>query len=69
LVTADTAALLNTESGEQSTTFDEKTMLQLPQVGQDWANFTILLPGSAGASSSGNTVNNPGVSVSLNGGQ
>jgi hypothetical protein len=68
LVTADTAALLNTESGEQSTTFDEKTMQQLPQVGQDWANFTILLPGSAGASSSGNTVNNPGVSVSLNGG-
>ena len=66
-VTADTAALLNTESGEQSTTFDEKTMLQLPQVGQDWANFTILLPGSAGASSA-NSVTNPGAGVSLNGG-
>jgi Carboxypeptidase regulatory-like domain len=66
-VTADTAALLNTESGEQSTTFDEKTMLQLPQVGQDWANFTILLPGSAGASSA-NGVTTSGVGVSLNGG-
>ena len=32
VVSADTAALLNTESGEQSATFDEKTMLQLPQV-------------------------------------
>ena len=66
-VTADTAALINTESGEQSTTFDEKTMLQLPQVGNDWANFTILLPGSAGASSA-NGVTNPGLGVSLNGG-
>ena len=67
VVTADTAALINTESGEQSTTFDEKTMLQLPQVGNDWANFTILLPGSAGASSA-NGVTNPGLGVSLNGG-
>ena len=67
VVTADTAALLRTESGEQSTTLDEKTMQELPQVGQDWANFTILLPGSAGASSA-NGVTNPGVAVSLNGG-
>lgn len=67
VVTADTAALLGTESGEQSTTLDQKTMLQLPQVGQDWANFTILLPGSAGASSA-NSVTNPGAGVSLNGG-
>jgi len=68
VVTADTASLLRTESSEQSTTLDEKTMQQLPQVGADWANFTILLPGSAGASSTGNAVTNPGVSVSLNGG-
>jgi hypothetical protein len=67
VVTADTAALLRTESGEQSTTLDEKTMQELPQVGQDWANFTILLPGSAGASSA-NGVTTPGVAVSLNGG-
>jgi Carboxypeptidase regulatory-like domain len=67
VVTGDTAALLRTESGEQSTTLDEKTMQQLPQVGADWANFTILLPGSAGASSTGNAATNPGVSVSLNG--
>jgi len=67
IVSADTAALIDTESGEQSTTFDEKTMMELPQVGQDWANFTILLPGSAGAASA-NGVTNPGLSVSLNGG-
>jgi len=65
-VSADVAALLQTESGEQSTTLDQKTMQQLPQVGQDWANFTILLPGSAGASSA-NGVTNPGAAVSLNG--
>jgi hypothetical protein len=69
VVSADVAALLRTESGEQSTTLDEKTMQQLPQVGQDWANFTILLPGSAGASSTGMPVTNPGAAVSLNGGQ
>jgi len=68
VVTADTAAPLRTESSEQSTTLDEKTMQQLPQVGQDWANFTILLPGGAGASSTGNSVTNPGASISLNGG-
>lgn len=67
-VSADVAALLLTESGEQSTTLDEKTMQELPQVGQDWANFTILLPGSAG-SSSANGVTNPGAAVSLNGSQ
>jgi Carboxypeptidase regulatory-like domain len=67
VVTADTATLLRTESSEQSTTLDEKTMQQLPQVGADWANFTILLPGAAGASSA-NGVTNPGVGVSLNGG-
>jgi Carboxypeptidase regulatory-like domain/TonB dependent receptor-like, beta-barrel len=66
VVSADTAALLQTESGAQTTTLDDKTMMQLPQVGADWANFTILLPGSAGASSS-NGVTNPGVAVSLNG--
>ncbi len=41
--------LLNTESGEQTTTLEAKTMSQLPQVGQNWENFTILLPGSSGA--------------------
>ena len=66
-VKADSVELLQTESGEQSTVMDEKTMQQLPQVGQDWANFTILLPGSAGSPSTGNAVANPGVSVSLNG--
>ena len=69
VVSADVAALLRTESGEQSTTFDEKTMQQLPQVGQDWANFTILLPGSAERIFDGNSVTNPGAAVSLNGGQ
>ena len=67
-VTADEAALIHTESGEQSTILDEKTMQELPQVGQDWANFTILLPGSAGAPSA-NGVTNPGAAVALNGGQ
>ena len=66
LVTAD-ASLLKTETSDQSTTLDEKTMQQLPQVGQSWANFTILLAGSAGTPSSGDGAANPGIGVSING--
>jgi hypothetical protein len=43
------APLLQTESGEQSTTLDYKTMQTLPNVGQNWANFTRILPGAAGS--------------------
>lgn len=69
-VTSD-IPLLTTESGEQSTTFDSKSMEQLPNVaggssttGPTWESFTILLPGSAGLS--GNATN-PGQVVSING--
>ncbi len=41
--------LLQTENSEQSTTFEAKTMQTLPNVGQDWQNFTRLLPGAAGS--------------------
>ena len=47
-VTAE-AALLQTENGEQSTTLEAKTMQQLPNVNQNWTNFTKLLPGAAGS--------------------
>jgi hypothetical protein len=43
------APLLQTESGEQSTTLEYKTMQTLPNVGQNWANFTRILPGAAGS--------------------
>ena len=51
------ATLLQTESGEQSTTFQKETMTELPNVGQDWANFTKTLPGVSGT----------GTAVSVNG--
>lgn len=54
--------LLKTEDGEQSTTLDSKSMTELPQVTQDWENFMILLPGTAG-----NANANPGQQVSANG--
>ena len=41
--------LLTTESGSQSTTLEAKSMAVLPNVSQDWQNFAILIPGSAGA--------------------
>src|SRR5712664_3810209 len=57
-------ALLTTETGEQSTTFEAKDMAQLPNVaggtGPDWQNFTVLLPGSAGAPQQSNSSTNPG---------
>jgi hypothetical protein len=43
------APLLQTENGEQSTTLDFQTMVVLPNVNQDWSNFTKLLPGAAGS--------------------
>jgi Carboxypeptidase regulatory-like domain len=63
------ASLLKTETAEQSTTLDAKTMSQLPQAGPngaDWQNFVVLLPGTAGAPSAG-SVSNPGAGVSVNG--
>ena len=47
VVTTD-IPLLRTESGEQSTTLSAETLQELPQVGQDWSSFDILLPGSSG---------------------
>src|SRR5580704_12262173 len=41
--------LLKTENGEQSTTLSAETLAALPEVGQDWTQFAILLPGAAGA--------------------
>ncbi len=41
--------LLKTENGEQTFMLDAQTLSQLPQVGQDWSSFNILIPGAAGA--------------------
>lgn len=50
VVTVDSdTPLIKTESSEQSTTLESKTIEQLPDVGQDWANFTKILPGAAGS--------------------
>jgi hypothetical protein len=46
------APLLKTETGEQSTNFQLETMSQLPNVGQNWTNFTKELPGVAGSGTS-----------------
>ena len=45
--------LLKTENGEQTFTLEAQTLSQLPQVGQDWSSFDILMPGSAGAPQGG----------------
>ena len=54
--------LLTTETGSQSTTFDDKSMQVLPNVGQDWQNFAVLIPGASGTSNA-----NPGAQMSVNG--
>ena len=59
--------LLSTENAEQSTTLEAATLSQLPQVGQDWQNFTILLPGSAGAPKGSQGAANPQQVASVNG--
>lgn len=69
-VTTD-VPLLQTENGEQNTTLESKSMAQLPQVTQDWENFTILLPGAssckANDGSCSQSSNNPGQEVAVNG--
>jgi hypothetical protein len=64
VVTSD-IPLLKTESGTQETTLEAKSMAQLPNVGTDWENFTILLPGGQGGTA--NNATNPGQRISVNG--
>src|ERR1700677_1517624 len=52
--------LLTTESGAQEGTLSASTMANLPQVGADWENFVILLPGASGAPESATNASNPG---------
>lgn len=75
-VTAEGAPLLETESGQQETTFDSKNILELPQsgggiTGADWAAFNIYLPGAAGTTngrvSQAGGAWNAGDAVSING--
>ena len=75
-VTAEGAPLLETESGQQASTFDSKTMLELPQsgggiTGADWAAFNIYLPGAGGTTngrvSQAGGAWNAGDAVSING--
>jgi Carboxypeptidase regulatory-like domain len=72
VVTAN-APLLKTESAEQSTTLDAKTMTNLPQVGtngQNWGPLAQLLPGASGApgmpTASGPS-GDPGIAIAVNG--
>jgi len=60
-------ALLQTETSEQSTTFESRAMAALPQVTQDWENFTILLPGATGTVNGSQGSSNPGQEVAVNG--
>ena len=75
-VTTD-VALLQNENGEQSNTYDAKSMDRLPNAGavgstRTWENFTILLPGAAGCAdvndgSCSQSTANPGQAVAING--
>jgi hypothetical protein len=73
VVVSTDVPLLKTENGEQSVTLSAETLAALPQVGQDWTQFNILLPGSAGApggsqgslAAAGSTA--PGITVAVNG--
>jgi len=70
------APLLQTESAQQGTILEEKTINELPQIGagitgNDWANFNIFLPGASSApsqpSSEGSGAYNAGDAISING--
>ncbi|MCU1295039.1 MAG: TonB-dependent receptor, partial [Bryobacterales bacterium] len=61
------APLLATETAQQATSLQAKTMQELPNVGQSWENFLRLLPGSSGTPNSNAGAVNPGVGLSING--
>src|SRR5882762_9304810 len=70
------APLLQTESGQQGTILEEKTINELPQIGagitgNDWANFTIFLAGASSApsqpASEGSGAYNAGDAVAVSG--
>ena len=49
IVVSTDVPLLRTETSEQSTTLEAKTMAELPNVGQDWEVFVKQLPGAQNA--------------------
>lgn len=65
VVTSD-VPLVHTETGAQETTLTGEVMAQLPQVGQDWQPFTILLPGASGNNSTP-VASNPGQDAAIDG--
>ena len=75
-VTAEGAPLLQTETGQQASTFDSRTLTELPQqgggiTGADWAAFNIYLAGAGGTTqgrvSLGGGAWNAGDAVAING--
>jgi hypothetical protein len=73
VMVTENVPLVQTESPEQSTTFEAKTLANLPQVstnGQNWGSFANLLPGASGAPSqptaSGKS-GDPGIAIAVNG--
>jgi len=61
------APLLKTETAEQSHNFQSDVMMQLPNVGQNWGNFTKILPGATGAPGASQGASNPGTGIAVNG--
>jgi hypothetical protein len=75
-VTAEGAPLVETETGQQGSVMDFKTISELPQsgggiTGADWASFNIYLPGAGGTTngrvSQAGGAWNAGDAVSING--
>lgn len=67
VVVTTNVPLLDTETGEQKTILTSKSMQQLPQVGEDWENFMILLPGATGTPGGSQGSSNPGQAASFDG--
>lgn len=64
-VDATDLPLIDTESGQQQTTFVAKEMEKLPNPSPDWQNFVKLIPGATGTTTTGTT--NTGQAFSVNG--
>jgi len=65
VVVNEDVPLIQTETGEQSTTLEAKAMADLPNQGANWQNFVRIIPGATSTSTSGTA--NTGQAFSVNG--
>ena len=67
VVVTTNVALLQTESGAQTSALSAEAITALPLTTGNWQDFIILMPGTNGTPQGGNSASNPDANASVNG--